>query len=61
MLPNGDYERISEKTSIRRLIWEYIHVLKRMVQQMKYSGRTFSGIETILWTRSHYYDTVLYI
>ena len=42
------YETIPENTGIRHFVWEHFQNLNRVVQQMKYCGRTFSGPKTAL-------------
>jgi hypothetical protein len=45
---NGKLKTIPDNPSIRRFLWEHFQDLNRVVQQMKYSGRTFSSYKTIL-------------
>jgi hypothetical protein len=45
---NGEPETIPENSGIRRFVWEHFQDLNRIVQQMKYSGGTFSGFKTTL-------------
>ena len=40
---DGVFETIPENSGIRRFIWEHFQNVNRIVQQMKYSGGTFSG------------------
>ena len=39
---------IPENPGIQRFIWEHFQDLNRIVQQIKYSGRTFSGYKSTL-------------
>ena len=45
---NGEPETIPENPGIRRFVWEHFQDLNRVVQRMKYSGGTFSGVKTTL-------------
>jgi RNase H-like domain found in reverse transcriptase len=45
---NGKPETIPENPSIHRFAWEHFRDFNRIIQQMKYSGRTFLGYETML-------------
>ena len=45
---NGEPETIPENSGIRRFVWEHFQDLNRVVQRMKYSGGTFSGLKTTL-------------
>src|SRR5271168_1440833 len=45
---NGEPETIAENPGIRRFVWEHFQDLNRIVQRMKYSGGTFSGMKTTL-------------
>ncbi|KAJ2921640.1 hypothetical protein H1R20_g15454, partial [Candolleomyces eurysporus] len=47
-LPGGGYEAIPENPGIRRLVWEHIQDINRVIQRMKYCGNTFSGKKTCL-------------
>jgi hypothetical protein len=47
---NGEPETIPENSGIWRFVWEHFQDLNCIVQQMKYSGRTFSGLKTTLCT-----------
>jgi hypothetical protein len=47
---NGEPETIPENSGIWRLVWEHFQDLNRIVQRMKYSGGTFSGLKTTLCT-----------
>ena len=44
ILPSGEPETIPENSGIHRFIWEHFQDLNRVVQRMKYSGGTFSGV-----------------
>jgi len=46
--PDGTFETIAENPGIRRFVWEHLNNVNRIVQQMKYSGGTFSGFKAIL-------------
>ena len=46
---NGEPETIPENLGIQWFIWEHFQDLNRVVQQMKYSGGTFSGYKSILY------------
>ena len=48
ILPSGEPETIPENSGIRRFIWEHFQDLNRVVQRMKYSGGTFSGVKAYL-------------
>jgi hypothetical protein len=48
LLEDGKYETIPENSGIRRFIWEHFQNLNRVVQRMKYSGGTFSGLKLFL-------------
>ena len=48
ILPPGEPETIPENSSIQRFIWEHFQDLNRVVQHMKYSGGTFSGVKAYL-------------
>ena len=48
ILPSGEPETIPENPGIQRFIWEHFQDLNRVVQRMKYSGGTFSGVKTYL-------------
>jgi len=39
---------IPDNPGIRRFVWEHLQDLNHVVQQMKYSGGTFSGFKSIL-------------
>ena len=45
---DGEPETIPENSGIRRFVWEHFQDLNRIVQRMKYSGGTFSGLKTTL-------------
>ena len=45
---NGEPETIPENPGIRRFVWEHFQDLNRIVQRMKYSGGTYSGVKTTL-------------
>jgi hypothetical protein len=45
---DGKYETIEENKGIRKFVWEHFQNLNRIVQRMKYSGGTFSGIKLAL-------------
>ena len=45
---NGQPETIPDNPGIRRFVWEHFQDLNRIVQRMKYSGGTFSGVKTTL-------------
>ncbi len=47
-LPGGGCKTIPENQGIRRFVWEHFQVLNRIVQRMKYSGGTFSGLKVVL-------------
>ncbi|KZV59518.1 hypothetical protein PENSPDRAFT_555065, partial [Peniophora sp. CONT] len=47
-LEDGGYETIPENSGIRRFVWEHLQVVNRIVQRMKYSGGTFSGVKSFL-------------
>jgi hypothetical protein len=47
---NGEPETIPENSGIWRFVWEHFQDLNHTVQQMKYSGGTFSGLKTTLCT-----------
>ncbi len=47
-LPGGGYEVISENSGIRKFVWEHFQNMNRIVQRMKYSGGTFSGLKAVL-------------
>jgi hypothetical protein len=47
---NGKPKTIPDNSRIRRFVWEHFQDLNRVVQQMKYSGRTFSSYKMILCT-----------
>ena len=48
ILPSGEPETIPDNPGIRQFVWEHFQDLNRVVQQMKYSGGTFSGFKSIL-------------
>jgi hypothetical protein len=48
ILPTGEPETIPENPRIRHFVWEHFQDLNRVVQRMKYSGGTFSGVKTFL-------------
>ena len=48
ILPSGEPETIPENPGIRRFIWEHFQDLNQVVQRMKYSGGTFSGVKIYL-------------
>ena len=48
ILPLGEPEMIPKNPGIRRFIWEHFQDLNQVVQRMKYSGGTFSGVKTYL-------------
>ena len=48
ILPNGKYETIPKNKGIRRFVWEHFENLNRIVQRLKYSGATASGLKAIL-------------
>jgi hypothetical protein len=48
VLPTGELETIPENPGIRRFVWEHFQDVNRVVQRMKYSGGTFSGVKTFL-------------
>jgi len=48
ILPSGEPETIPENPGIRRFVWEHFQDLNRIIQRMKYSGGTFSGVKTFL-------------
>ena len=48
MTEDGSYETIPENPGIRRFVWEHFANLNRIVQRMKYTGGTFSGIKLAL-------------
>ena len=45
---NGEPETIPENSGIQCFIWEHFQDLNCIVQQIKYSGGTFSGYKSIL-------------
>ena len=45
---NGEPETISNNPGICHFVWEHFLDLNRVVQQIKYSGRTFSGYKSLL-------------
>ena len=45
---DGTYETIPGNLGIRCFIWEHFQNLNRVVQQMEFSGGTFSGPKTTL-------------
>jgi hypothetical protein len=45
---NREPETIPENSGIQRFVWEHFQDLNHIVQQMQYSGRTFSGLKTTL-------------
>ncbi len=47
-LEDGTFEMTSNSPSIQHFIWEHFEALNRIVQQMKYSGGTFSGYKLTL-------------
>jgi hypothetical protein len=47
---NGEPETIPENSGIRQFVWEHFQDLNHIVQQMKYSGSTISGLKTTLCT-----------
>jgi RNase H-like domain found in reverse transcriptase len=47
---NREPETIPENSGIWRFVWEHFQDLNRIVQRMKYSGGTFSGLKTTLCT-----------
>jgi hypothetical protein len=44
----GSYETIPENPAIRRFVWEHFENLNRVVECMKYCGRTFLGPKLFL-------------
>ena len=49
-LPDGLYETIPENPGIRRFVWEHLQNVNRVLQRMKYSGGTFSGLKSVVCT-----------
>ena len=44
-------ETIPENPGIQQFVWEHFQGLNHIVQQMRYSGGTFSGLKTTLCTK----------
>jgi hypothetical protein len=53
---NREPETIPENSGIRQFVWDHFQDLNHIVQQMKYSGRIFSGLKTTLCAPQYYYD-----
>jgi hypothetical protein len=47
-LEDGTYEVIPENPNIRRFVWEHLQTMNRVLQRLKYSGATASGLKTML-------------
>ena len=47
---DGTCEVLQENPGIRRIIWEHLQNLNCVVQRMKYSSGTFSGLKMVLCT-----------
>jgi Integrase zinc binding domain/RNase H-like domain found in reverse transcriptase len=47
-LADGTHERIPENEGIRRFVWEHVQNVNRILQRMKYSGGTFSGLKSLV-------------
>ena len=47
-LPDGNYETIPENPGIRRFVWEHLQNVNRVLQRVKYSGGTFSGLKSVV-------------
>ena len=47
-LPDGSYETIPENPGIRRFVWEHLQNVNRVLQRIKYSGGTFSGVKSVV-------------
>ena len=48
---DGEPETIPENPGIQQFVWEHFQDLNCIVQQMKYSAGTFSGLKTTLCTK----------
>jgi hypothetical protein len=48
MRKNGRYETVLGNKRIRRFVWEHFQNLNRIVQRLKYSGATLSGLKALL-------------
>ena len=48
---DGEPETIPENPGIQQFVWEHFQDLNCIVQQMKYSGVTFSGLKMTLCTK----------
>lgn len=44
----GGYETIPANEGIRRFVWEHLEKVVRVIQRMRYAGRTFSGFKSVL-------------
>jgi hypothetical protein len=47
---NREPETIPKNPGIWQFVWEHFQDLNHIVQRMKYSGRTFSGLKTTVCT-----------
>lgn len=47
-LADGSYETIQSNSGIRRFIWEYAHVLNRVLQRLDHSGASVSGKKALI-------------
>jgi len=47
-LPDGSVETLKQNPGIRKFVFEYLEMVNRILQRMKYAGGTFSGPKTTI-------------